>query len=149
MKKIRINGKPEFPGIVEAEALVSPKPLEGFTNCDPTNGWTTERNHPLFKVPYEGKVLVYTTPRGSGGFMSYGRGKTPAAFVHYRGNPLSVSCAMCAHIPAVTDLEVDPTTVIETGDMVYVNGDEGYIIVTKKEERISLGGGRQICSLLR
>lgn len=133
MRQIRINGRKEFGGIVEAEALVSPMPIEGFTNCDPKNGWTTERNHPLFKVPYEGKVLVYTMPRGSGGFMSYGRGKLPAAYVHYKGNPLTVSCAMCAHIPSVTDCEIDPTTVIETGDMVYVNGDEGYIIVTKKD----------------
>ena len=134
MKQIRINGRGEFGGEVEAEALVSPKPLEGFTNCDPVHGYTTERNHPLFKVPYAGKVLVYTSPRGSGGFMSYGRGDNkPAAFVHYEGNPLSVSCAMAGHIPSVTDMEIDPTTVIETGDMVYVNGDEGYVIVTKKE----------------
>ena len=106
MKQIRINGRKEFGGIVEAEALVSPKPLEGFTNCDPVHGYTTERKHPIFKVPYEGKVWV---------------------------NPLSVSCALWAHVPSVTDLEIDPTTVIETGDMVYVNGDEGYIIVTKAE----------------
>lgn len=134
MRKIRINGRKEFGGTVEAEALVSPMPLEGFANCDPEHGYTTERNHPLFKVPYEGKVLVYTYARGSGGFMSYGRGPhLPAAFVNYHSNALSVSCAMCAHIPAVTDLETDPTSVIETGDMVYVNGDEGYIVVTKKE----------------
>jgi hypothetical protein len=30
-------------------------------------------------------------------------------------------------------MEIDPTTVIETGDWVCVNGDEGYIIVTKKD----------------
>ncbi|MDR0861298.1 MAG: DUF126 domain-containing protein [Oscillospiraceae bacterium] len=134
MRKIRINGRGEFPGVVEAEALVSVKPLEGFTNCNPNRGCTTERNHPLFKVPYTGKVLVYPSPRGSGGFMSYGVGdKKPAAFIHTEGCPLSVACAMVARIPSMTDFEIDPLSVIETGDLVLVNADEGYIEITKRD----------------
>ncbi len=133
MEKIRIYGRKEFGGCVEAEALVSPKPLEGFANCSPEMGCTTERNHPLFKVSYAGKVLVYPSPRGSGGFMSYGVGPNkPAAFVHTETCPLAVACAMVAHIPSMTDFERDPLEVIETGDMVLVNADEGYIEITKK-----------------
>ena len=127
-KKIRIKGRCEFPGVVEAEALVSPMPLEGFTNCSVQGGYTTERNHPLFKVCYAGKVLCYPAPRGSGGFMMYGWGdKKPAAFVHTEANDLTVAAAMCAHVPAMTDFEEDPLKYIETGDMVLVNADEGYI----------------------
>ena len=74
MKKIRIKGRREFGGVVEAEALVSPKPLEGFANVDSMQGYVTERNHPLFKVCYTGKVLVYPSPRGSGGLCTH-RGK--------------------------------------------------------------------------
>ena len=134
MKKIRIYGRKEYGGCVEAEALVSPKPLEGFANCSPEKGCTTERNHPLFKVSYAGKVLVYPSPRGSGGFLSYGVGPNkPAAFVHTETCPLSVACAMVAHIPSMTDFESDPVKVIETGDMVLVNADEGYIEITKKD----------------
>ena len=133
MTKIRIKGRAEYPGCVEAEALVSPRPLEGFTNCKPMDGYVSERNHPIFKIPYTDKVLVYPSPRGSGGFMVYGVGAKPAAFVHTEGNALSVGCAMVAHIPAMTDFEVDPLTVIETGDMVLVNADEGYIEITKKD----------------
>jgi predicted aconitase with swiveling domain len=134
MKKIRIYGRKEYGGCVEAEALVSPKPLEGFANCSPEKGCTTERNHPLFKVSYAGKVLVYPSPRGSGGFLSYGVGPNkPAAFVHTETCPLSVACAMVAHIPSMTDFESDPMKVIETGDMVLVNADEGYIEITKKD----------------
>ncbi|MDR0838863.1 MAG: DUF126 domain-containing protein [Oscillospiraceae bacterium] len=133
MKKIRINGRTEYPGCVEAEALVSPKPLQGFTNCSPMNGYTVERRHPLFKVKYTGKVLVYPSPRGSGGFVAYGFGQTPAAFVHTKACPLTVSCALLSHIPSMTDFETDPMEVIETGDMVLVNADEGYIEITKRE----------------
>lgn len=132
MKKIRIRGRTEYPGRVEAEALVSPMPLQGFTNVNPDKGYTTERNHPLFKVPYTDKVLVFPSQRGSGGFLKYGRGRKPAAFIHTVSSPLNVLCALQAHVPSMTDFERDPMEVIETGDLVFVNADEGYIEVTKK-----------------
>ena len=133
MEKIRIKGRTEFPGCVEAEALVSNMPMQGFTNVKPERGYTTERNHPLFKKSYTGKVLVFPSPRGSGGFMMYGFGdKKPAAFVHTLASPLNVLAASTAHIPAMTDFERDPLEFIETGDMVLVNADEGYIEITKK-----------------
>ena len=132
-EKIRIKGRCEYPGKVEAEALVAPKYLQGFTNVSPIHGYTTERNHPLYKVPYTGKVLCFYSPRGSGGFLAYGFGAKPAAFVHTEGCPLSVACAMVAHVPSMTDFERDPMEVIETGDIVFVNADEGYIEITKKD----------------
>ena len=132
-EKIRIKGRVEWPGKVEAEALVSPIPIEGFCNADSDNGYSTERYHPLFKKPYKGKVLVFPTPRGSGGFMKFGRGdQLPAAYIHTKGNTLSDACIMCARVPAMTDFETDPLSVIETGDIVLVNADEGYIEITKK-----------------
>jgi len=130
---IRIKGRASWPGVVSAEALVSPIPLEGFCNISVPNGWTTERNHPIFKVPMEGKILVFPTPRGSGGFSGYGRTpKHAAGFVYTEGNALTVACVMNAQVPSMTDFEIDPMTVIETGDMVLVNADEGYIEITKK-----------------
>lgn len=130
--KIRIKGRAEFSGVVEGIALVSPKPLEGFVNVDSKHGYTTERNHPLFKIPYVGKVLVFPAPRGSGGFTGYGVGLIPAAFIHTEANTLTVNLAMTARVPSMTDFEIDPMTVIETGDTVLVNADEGYIEITKK-----------------
>lgn len=132
MEKIRIYGRTEYPGKVEAEALVSKKALQGFTNVDPVQGFTTERLHPLFRVPYTGKVLVFPSQRGSGGFLKYGRGNKPAAFIHTESSALNVLCALEAHVPAMTDFERDPMEVIETGDTVFVNADEGYIEITKK-----------------
>ena len=131
-EKIRIKGRCVYPGCVEAEALVSPIPLMGFSNVNPMEGYTVERRHPLFKVPYTDKVLVFSSPRGSGGFMAYGLGKRPAAFVYTHPTPLTVLCALQAHAPTMTDFERDPMEVIETGDMVLVNATEGYIEITKK-----------------
>lgn len=81
MKKIRIHGRTEYPGRVEAEALVSPMPLQGFTKVNPDKGYTTERNPPLFKIPYTDQGAGVSFPAwGSGGFLKYGRGRKPAAF---------------------------------------------------------------------
>ena len=68
--------------------------------------------------------------------MGYGRsrafGTQPAAFVYRKGNNLTVFAAMAANIPTVTDFDLDPTEVIETGDHIIVNGDEGIVEVIKK-----------------
>jgi len=133
-EKIRIHGRCEYPGRVEAEALVSHIPLMGFSNVRPMEGFTVERLHPLYRIPHTDKVLVFPSARGSGGFMAYGRGKKPAAFVHTKTSPLNVLCALQAGVPSMTDFERDPLEVIETGDMVLVNADEGYIEITKKSK---------------
>jgi predicted aconitase with swiveling domain len=134
--KIVLKGRKIIGGIAEGEALVSKMPLMGWGNVDSKNGYTTERNHPLYEIPYKGKVLVFTEPRGSGGFVGYGRsrnfGTQPAAFLYRQGNNLTVFAAMVMKVPTVTDFDQDPTQVIETGDWVIVNGDKGIVEVIKK-----------------
>jgi len=132
MEKKRFYGRCGYPGQVTAEAIVAPKYLQGFTNVDPMKGYTTERNHPLCRVPYTDKVLVFYSPRGSGGFLAYGFGAKPAAFVHTKSSPLTVGAIVQARIPSISDFEEDPVPYIESGDTVFVNADEGYIEVTKK-----------------
>ena len=140
-EKIILKGRKVIGGVAEGEALVSKKPLMGWGNVSAKNGYTVERNHPLYEVPFKGKVLVFTTPRGSGGFVAYGAtryfGTNPAAFVYREGNNLTVFAAMVANVPTVTDLDQDPSEVIETGDHVIVNGDQGTIEIIKrrKEDR--------------
>jgi predicted aconitase with swiveling domain len=134
--KIILKGRKVIGGKAQGEALVSKRPLMGWGNVDSKNGYTVERNHPLYEVPYKGKVLVFTEPRGSGGFVGYGRsrmfGTNPAAFLYRKGNNLTVFAAMVMNVPTVTDFDQDPTEVIETGDYVIVNGDEGIVEVIKK-----------------
>jgi len=136
-KKIILKGRKVIGGKAEGEALVSKMPLMGWGNVDAENGYTVERNHPLYKVPFKGKVLVFTEPRGSGGFVLYGKtrdfGTNPVAFIYRKGNNLTNFAAIAAGIPTVTDFDQDPTEVIETGDYVIVNGDEGIVEVIKKK----------------
>jgi uncharacterized protein len=134
--RIVLHGRKVVGGKAEGEALVSRGPLMGWGNVDARNGYTVERNHPLYEVPFKGKVLVFTEPRGSGGFVGYGHsrnfGTQPAAFLYRKGNNISVFAAMVMNVPCVTDFDRDPTEVIETGDFVLVDGDRGIVEVTKK-----------------
>ena len=137
--KIILRGRKVIVGIAQGEALVSKMPLMGWGNVDARNGYTVERNHPLYEVPFKGKVLVFTEPRGSGGFVGYGMsrnfGTNPVAFIYRKGNNLTVFAAMVMNVPTVTDFDRDPTEVIETGDHVIVNGDEGIVEVIKKTDK--------------
>ena len=137
--KIILRGRKVIGGYAEGEALVSKMPLMGWGNVDSEHGYTVERNHPLYEVPFKGKVLVFTEPRGSGGFVGYGRsrmfGTNPVAFLYRKGNNLTVFAAMVMNVPTVTDFDHDPTEVIETGDYVIVNGDEGIVEVIKTANR--------------
>ena len=136
-QRIVLSGRKVFGGRAEGEALVSKKPLMGWGNVNEKLGFTTERNHPLYEIPFKDKVLVFPEPRGSGGFMGYGRtrafGNNPAAFVYRKGCALTVLAAMIAKIPTVTDFDRDPLEVIETGDYVIVDGDKGIVEVIKHD----------------
>jgi hypothetical protein len=131
-----LRGRKVIGGVAEGEALVSRMPLMGWGSVNVKGGFVTERNHPLFEIPFKGKVLVFTEPRGSGGFAGYGRtrnfGTNPAAFLYRKGNNLTIFAAMIMKVPTVTDFDQDPTEVIETGDYVRVDGDNGIVEVRKK-----------------
>ncbi|QSX09236.1 DUF126 domain-containing protein [Alkalibacter rhizosphaerae] len=135
-RKIILKGEKVYPGRVEGQALVSKMPLMGWLNVDAEKGVITERNHPLKGISFKGKILVFPGPRGSGGFVSFGRskfyGQNPAAFVYTKGNNLTIFAAMEAKVPAITNLDQDPTEVIETGDWVVVDADLGIVEITKK-----------------
>ena len=121
--RIVLRGRKVVGGMAEGEALVSKMPLMGWGNVDAQNGYTVERNHPLYEVPYKGKVLVFTEPRGSGGVVGYGHsrvfGTQPAAFLYRKGNNLTVFAAMVMAVPTVTDFDhsyrLCPTALKPTG----------------------------------
>ncbi len=136
VKIITLKGRKVIGGIAEGEALVTKRHLMGWGNVNVKEGFTVERNHPLFEIPFKGKVLVFSEPRGSGGFVGYGRtrefGNNPAAFIYRKGNNLTIFAAMNMKVPTITDLDQDPTEVIETGDYVRVDGNTGTVEVFKK-----------------
>lgn len=134
---IRIKGRALIRGFAEGEALVSKVPTMGWGNVDARRGIITERGHPLQGIPFKGKVFVFPTPRGSGGWVSFGRttqyGTNPVAMVFWKGNALTNLGAMALNKPTVGDCEQDPSQVIDTGDWVRVDADNGIVEVVKRQ----------------
>ena len=134
-KEITITGRAIYPGYAEGEALVSKGPMMGWGNVKPEAGYTVERDHPLYEVPFAGKVLVLPYARGSGGFMSYGHskayGSNPVAMLVTQAMSISIMTGMILKQPTMTDFETDPVGIIDTGDYVIVNADEGFIKIIK------------------
>jgi len=135
-KEIIIRGRAISPGIAEGEALVSKGPLMGWGNVKQDAGYTVERDHPLYEIPFKNKVLVLPYVRGSGGFMGYGHskafGSNPIAMLVTQPMSISIMAGMILKQPTMTDFDIDPVSVIDTGDYVYVNADEGYIKIMKQ-----------------
>lgn len=135
--RLIVKGRAVIKGVAEGEALVSRLPLMGWGNVNVRQGYTVERGHPLYEVPFKGKILVFPYARGSGGFMMYGRtrafGVNPAGMLFNYGMSVTFFASMTLGRPVMTDFEdcSDITALIDTGDWVTVNADEGYVEILK------------------
>ena len=61
-------------------------------------------------------------------------GAAPRALIFKNMTTKVALGAVVMHTPAVTDLDEDPLEVIKTGDWVKVDGDNGIVDITRKED---------------
>ena len=124
-------------GSGEGEALVCTEPIGFNFSIDVVTGRIMEHGHSLEGVSIKDKVLIFPYGKGStgGSYVLYqlARAKTgPAAIINLNTEPIIASGAIMGGIPTVDHLEDDPYELIETGDFVRVNADEGIVTVVKK-----------------
>ena len=139
MNKIVLRGRKVVGGCAEGEALVTRDTISGWGGVDPIQGIVTERRHELRGKSFKGKVLVFPGAKGSSGWsvtfhVARLAGNAPQALIF---NDMTTKIALGAvviHSPAVTDLDLNPLYLIETGDWVKVDADRGIVEVTKKEK---------------
>ena len=136
-RKIVLRGRKVVGGCAEGEALVTKDRISGWGGIDPRTGTVIETRHELKGISFAGKVLVFPGAKGSSGFSSQFHvarlaGKAPIALVFNEMTTKIALGAVVAHAPSVTDFDRDPLQVIETGDWVKVDGDNGIVEVTKK-----------------
>ena len=137
MRKIVLRGRKVVGGCAEGEALVTRERISGWGGIDPRSGTVIETRHELRGISFAGKVLVFPGAKGSSGWSSQFHiarlaGKAPLAMVFNEMTTKIALGAVVAHAPSVTDFDQDPLQVIETGDWVKVDGDNGVVEVTKK-----------------
>ena len=137
MTTIVLRGRKVVGGCAEGEALVTKDRISGWGGIDPRTGTVIETRHELKGISFAGKVLVFPGAKGSSGWSSQFHiarlaGKAPVAMVFNEMTTKIALGAVVAHAPSVTDFDRDPLQVIETGDWVKVDGDNGIVEITKK-----------------
>jgi predicted aconitase with swiveling domain len=137
MEKIILRGRRVVGGQAEGEALVTRDRISGWGGIDPRTGTVIETRHELKGKSFKGKVLVFPGAKGSSGWSSQFHiarlaGAAPLAMVFNEMSTKIALGAVVTHAPSVTDFDRDPLEVIETGDWVKVDGDNGTVEVTKK-----------------
>lgn len=136
---IVLKGKCVCRGKAEGEALVSKQPIGFNLGMDAKTGTVTEFRHELEGKSVKDKILVFPHGKGStgGSFVIYQiarMGTGPKAMINVKAENIIAVGAIMAGIPTVHQLDQDPLAVIETGDYVRVDADNGIVEVFKKGE---------------
>jgi len=140
--KITLHGRCVVPGISEGEALVTRQPISGWGGIDSRTGTIVETRHELRGVSFAGKVLVFPGAKGSSGWSNAFHptrtfGVSPAAMLF---NVMTTKVALGAVVtraPCLTDFDQNPIDVIETGDWVRVDANQGLVEITKRSKTTS------------
>lgn len=137
MSKIIIRGRRVAGGRAEGEALVARENFSGLGGLDRETGTIIDERHPLCGQSIRGKILVMNGAKGSSSFSKYFHqirlnGAGPLAILFNVTTSKMVMGAIVSHVPAMTDFDKDPLSVIEDGDWVIVDADEGMVEVSKK-----------------
>ena len=134
---IVLRGRKVVGGKAAGEALVTRETISGWGGVNPMQGTIIETRHELRGQSFKDKVLVFPGAKGSSGWSVVFHtarlaGTAPKALVFNEMTTKVALGAVVMRAPAVTDLDRDPLEVIETGDWVVVNGDEGTVEVRKR-----------------
>ncbi|MBI3372034.1 MAG: DUF126 domain-containing protein [Betaproteobacteria bacterium] len=137
MTTIMLRGRKVVGGKAEGEAMVTRDRISGWGGIDARTGTIIETRHELCGQSFKGKVLVFPGAKGSSGWSSQFHlarltGSAPAAMLFNEMTTKIALGAVVTRAPAVTGFDRDPLEVIETGDWVRVDGDQGIVEVTKK-----------------
>jgi len=138
----RFRGRGVVGGVVAGRAVVSHEPIVWSHGVDPSSGMIVD-----VRVPIRGqsiKDLIFVYPHGKGSTTSstwmleaIRRGNGPRAIINRETEMIVATGAVLGELlyqkqtPVVDQLDADPLVVIETGDWVTVDGDQGIVEVIK------------------
>ncbi|MEX2126730.1 MAG: DUF126 domain-containing protein [Xanthobacteraceae bacterium] len=137
MSKVVLRGRKVVGGVAEGEAIVTTDTISGWGGIDANTGTIIERRHELVGQSFKDKVLVFPGAKGSSGYSHYFHlarvaGAAPKAMLFNKMTTKAALGAVVTHVPAMSDFDKDPLSVIETGDWVKVDADKGVVEVTKR-----------------
>ena len=123
---------------VTGAALVADDNFSARYDLDRIRGVFSRPTHKLFGQSYVGKILVLVTAKGgvaSAWMMREmaARGMGPMAIVFDRANTILAQGAAFAGMTLVDRFEAgDPTRLIENGDMLRIEPDQGLVTILSR-----------------
>lgn len=126
---MKLQGRKIYPGVIEAQALVTSMGISFFGGVDPDTGVVVEKDHELEGQSIAGKVLVFPTGKGStvGSYTIYRlkhNGLAPAAVINAECETITAVGCIIAEIPCVDQIQIRE---IKTGVKVLVDGEAGVV----------------------
>ena len=134
---MKINCRSISRGSAEGKVLLSHDPISFLGNVDPQTGTVVEQSHDLFGQSIKDIVLVFPHGKGStvGSYVLYQlskNGVAPRAMINMESEPIVAVGAIISGIPLVDKLENDPFELLKDGDIVVVDGTNGFIELIEK-----------------
>ena len=128
----KVNG-----GKAEGEAIVYKGPFSFLGGMSPQTGRILIKNHEIEGKSLANKVFVFATGKGSSQvarvvYQAKQAGNAPSAIICLDVEPIIAAAVLVADIPTVDKLDKNPFNLINTGDFVEVDADQGIVKVRKK-----------------
>jgi uncharacterized protein len=126
---MKLQGRKICAGMAEGEALVTNMGISFYGGVDPETGVVVERGHALEGQSVAGKVLVFSTGKGStvGSYTLYRLklgGRAPAAIVNAECETITAVGCIISDIPCVDHIPIDH---LKTGDRLIIDGEQGTV----------------------
>ena len=127
-----LHGRTVVGGRAEGLALVTYQSVPGWGGIDPMSGIIIEKRHELFGVSVKDRVLVFPGAKGSSGWSAAFHtarlaGCAPSALLFNRVDTKVALGAVVMRAPAITEFDVDPLSIIRTGDWIVVDGNNSIV----------------------
>ncbi len=135
--EIELRGRTASKGKAEGEALVCHKPLALLIILwvvDQTTGVVNLPGHELHGKSIKDKILVYPCGCGGNGYFLYlfkKAGIGPRAVINMRPFDQDMIDAIFAQVPMVYGFDHNLPQIIESGDHVDVDANNGVVTVSK------------------
>jgi predicted aconitase with swiveling domain len=119
------QGRVIYSGNVRGESLGSNLPISFFGGVDPDTGIVVEKGHPLEGKCISGKVLIFSTGKGStvGSYTLYRlkkNGKAPCAIINAHCETITAVGCIIAEIPCIDSI---PIQEIPDGILLEITGE--------------------------
>lgn len=125
---MKLKGKIVREGETKGTALVSREPISFLGGIDPATGEIVESGHPLEGESVKDRILIFPHGKGStvGSYVIYQLSlneKAPKGIVNQVAEPIVAVGAIIGDIPMIHKLNKNPLKIIETGDLVSIDGE--------------------------